>query len=92
MRKALPAGTASEIVLYPDTPHAVHADYRPSYREAAAKDGWARALAWFKKYGVAHGAMHSQIQKKHRCHRCCCRRCRANPPCAAPPMPAAREA
>jgi len=53
MRKALPAGTVSEIVLYPDTPHAFHADYRPSYREAAAKDGWARALAWFKKYGVA---------------------------------------
>ncbi len=53
MRKALPAGTASEIVLYPDTPHAFHADYRPSYREAAAKDGWTRALAWFKKYGVA---------------------------------------
>ena len=53
MRKALPAGTASEIVLYPDTPHGFHADYRPSYREAAAKDGWTRALAWFKKYGVA---------------------------------------
>jgi carboxymethylenebutenolidase len=53
MRKALPAGGPSEIVLYPDTPHAFHADYRASYREAAAKDGWARALAWFKKHGVA---------------------------------------
>lgn len=52
MRKALPAGTASEIILYPDTPHAFHADYRASYREAAAKDGWGRALAWFKKHGV----------------------------------------
>ncbi len=53
MRKALPAGGPSEIVVYPDAPHGFHADYRPSYREAAARDGWSRALAWFKKYGVA---------------------------------------
>ncbi len=43
----------SEFVGYPDTPHAFHADYRPSYRKAAADDGWARCLAWFKKQGVA---------------------------------------
>jgi carboxymethylenebutenolidase len=43
----------SEFVVYPDTPHAFHADYRPSYRKAAADDGWARGLAWFKKHGVA---------------------------------------
>ncbi len=43
----------SEFVVYPDTPHAFHADYRPSYRKAAADDGWARCLAWFKKQGVA---------------------------------------
>jgi carboxymethylenebutenolidase len=43
----------SEFVVYPDTPHAFHADYRPSYRKAAADDGWARCLAWFKKHGVA---------------------------------------
>jgi carboxymethylenebutenolidase len=43
----------SEIVIYPDTPHAFNADYRPSYRPEAAKDGWNRMLAWFKKYGVA---------------------------------------
>jgi carboxymethylenebutenolidase len=45
--------TRSEFVVYPDTPHAFHADYRPSYRKAAAEDGWARCLAWFKKHGVA---------------------------------------
>ncbi|MFG6455484.1 dienelactone hydrolase family protein [Roseateles sp. BYS96W] len=43
----------SEFVVYPDTPHAFHADYRPSYRKAAADDGWAKCLAWFKKQGVA---------------------------------------
>ena len=41
-----------EFVVYPDTPHAFYADYRPSYRKAAAEDGWARGLAWFKKHGV----------------------------------------
>jgi len=44
------AGKTAEFVLYPDAPHAFHADYRPSYRENAAKDAWARCLAWFKKY------------------------------------------
>jgi len=44
---------ACEFVVYPDTPHAFHADYRPSYRKAAAEDGWARCLAWFRKNGVA---------------------------------------
>lgn len=57
MRAALaaagtPAATASEIVVYPDTPHAFHADYRPSYRPEAAKDGWARCLAWFRNHGL----------------------------------------
>jgi carboxymethylenebutenolidase len=45
--------TKCEFVVYPDTPHAFYADYRPSYRKAAADDGWAKALAWFKKHGVA---------------------------------------
>ena len=54
MRKALKeAGSPSEIVLYPDTPHAFYADYRPSYRKGPAEDVWKRMLAWFKKYGVA---------------------------------------
>lgn len=54
MQSALKAAgnTASEIVLYPDTPHAFHADYRPSYRKQAAEDGWKRLLAWFKAHGV----------------------------------------
>jgi len=42
-----------EIHVYPDTPHAFFADYRPSYRKQAAEDGWKRMLAWFKKHGVA---------------------------------------
>jgi carboxymethylenebutenolidase len=44
------AGKTAEFILYPDAPHAFHADYRPSYRETPAKDAWARCLAWFKKY------------------------------------------
>jgi carboxymethylenebutenolidase len=53
MRTALKdAGKPSEIVLYPDTPHAFLADYRPSYRKTQAEDGWKRMLAWFKKYEV----------------------------------------
>lgn len=40
--------TKSEFVIYPDTPHAFNADYRPSYRKEAADDGWKRATAWFK--------------------------------------------
>jgi carboxymethylenebutenolidase len=43
------AAKASEFVMYPDAPHAFHADYRPSYRAAPAVDGWNRALAWFKQ-------------------------------------------
>ena len=47
------AAKASEFVIYPEAPHAFHADYRPSYREQPAKDGWTRMLAWFKQHGVA---------------------------------------
>jgi len=54
MREALKtAGKPSEIIVYPETPHGFHADYRPTYREEQAKDGWKRLLAWFKKNGVA---------------------------------------
>ena len=56
MRVALAAGSAaakaSRIVTYPDVPHAFHADYRASYREAAAKDGWKRLLDWLRDHGV----------------------------------------
>ena len=57
MKAALAAGNeaakASQFVVYPDTPHAFHADYRPSFRKGPAEDGWARTLAWFKTHGVA---------------------------------------
>src|SRR4029453_5562073 len=43
----------SEIVLYPDTPHGFHADYRPSYRAKEAMDGWKRLVEWYKKNGAA---------------------------------------
>lgn len=48
-----PAARASQFVVYPDAPHAFHADYRASYRAAAAHDGWQRALAWFRANGVS---------------------------------------
>jgi carboxymethylenebutenolidase len=51
--KGSKAAKASEFVLYPQAPHAFHADYRPSYRKDAAEDGFVRALAWFKAKGVA---------------------------------------
>ncbi len=57
MKAALATGNASskasQFVVYPDAPHAFHADYRPSYRKEAAEDGWKRCLAWFKQHGVA---------------------------------------
>ncbi len=46
------AARGSEFVVYPQAPHAFHADYRPSYRKDAAEDGFARALEWFKGHGV----------------------------------------
>jgi len=54
MRAALAAAKQpSEIHMYPDAPHGFHADYRPSFREADAKDAWRRCLEWFRKNGVA---------------------------------------
>ena len=54
MRAALKASNSpSEIVVYPNTPHGFHADYRPSYRKEQAEDGWKRLREWFKRYGVA---------------------------------------
>jgi carboxymethylenebutenolidase len=46
------AGKTCKFVVYPGAAHGFNADYRPSYRPEAAKDGWARMLAWFKEYGV----------------------------------------
>ncbi len=57
MKEALAVGGAaakkSEFVVYPDAPHAFHADYRPSYRKGPAEDGWKNALAWFKANGLS---------------------------------------
>ncbi len=57
MKTALAAGNAasraSQFVVYPDAPHAFHADYRATFRKEAAEDGFKRALAWFKAHGVA---------------------------------------
>ena len=55
LAKAAPhnaAARASRIEVYPDAPHAFHADYRESYREGPAKDAWNKCIAWFKQYGV----------------------------------------
>ena len=48
-----PASKAAQFVVYPDAPHAFHADYRPSFRKEAAEDGFKRCLDWFKANGVA---------------------------------------
>ncbi|MDP2407896.1 MAG: dienelactone hydrolase family protein [Hydrogenophaga sp.] len=57
MKSVLAAGNAaakaSTFVVYPDAPHAFHADYRPSFRKEPAEDGWKRATDWFKQHGVA---------------------------------------
>ena len=57
MREALAKDgkMGSEIIVYPDAQHGFHADYRSSYNEADAKDGWTRLLAHFKKNGVGPG-------------------------------------
>ena len=40
------ADVDTAIVRYPGAEHGFHCDARPSYDEAAAKDGWARTLEW----------------------------------------------
>jgi carboxymethylenebutenolidase len=53
MRAELAKGPSkSEIVVYQDAGHGFHADYRPSYVEADAKDAWKRMLDWFAAHGV----------------------------------------
>lgn len=46
------AGGKSEIIVYPDAPHAFHADYRPSFRKEAAEDGWQKLKDWLARHGV----------------------------------------
>ena len=54
MRAALvKAGkTDCAINLYMDAQHGFFADYRASYNERDAKDGWKKMLAFFKAHGV----------------------------------------
>jgi carboxymethylenebutenolidase len=54
MRAALAkAGkTTSRIDVFADAQHGFNADYRDSYNEKDAKDGWQRMLAWFKANGA----------------------------------------
>lgn len=53
MRDRLKSSSSkSQIIVYPDAPHAFFADYRSSYRESDAKQGWQRLQAWFKQHGV----------------------------------------
>lgn len=56
-REALAKGNAaskgSELKVFPNSGHAFFADYRSSYVEADAKEGWTLALNWFRKHGVA---------------------------------------
>ncbi len=52
MRDRLKSSSSrSEIIVYSNAPHAFFADYRPSYREKEANDGWQRLQAWFKQHG-----------------------------------------
>lgn len=53
LKAALGPATKSQFKVYLDAPHAFFADYRPSYREADAKDAWQRLQDWFKANGVA---------------------------------------
>jgi carboxymethylenebutenolidase len=39
----------STIHVFAGADHGFFADYRPSYNEAAAKQGWAEAVAWFRR-------------------------------------------
>jgi len=54
MKKALAAAgnTTARIDVFADAQHGFNADYRPSYNETDAKEGWARMLAWFEENGV----------------------------------------
>jgi len=53
MRKQLHSSQSkSEIIVYPDAPHAFFADYRPSYHEKEAQDGWKHLQVWFKQHGI----------------------------------------
>ncbi len=44
------AARHSGVHIYPEAGHAFFADYRATYREAAATDGWRRCIAWLQEH------------------------------------------
>jgi carboxymethylenebutenolidase len=44
------AAKASSIHIYPDAGHAFFADYRPSYHQESAEEGWMGAVDFFKAH------------------------------------------
>ena len=54
MEAALAQGSSkSKFVVFENSGHAFHADYRPTFNEADAKKGWQLCLDWFRQHGVA---------------------------------------
>ena len=47
---AKPGNPNVEMVVYPNAGHAFHADYRPSYRPAAAAAAWEKCLQFFARH------------------------------------------
>jgi carboxymethylenebutenolidase len=43
-------GKTHKLHMYPGCGHGFHCDGRASYRHEAAKDAWAKTIAWFDKY------------------------------------------
>lgn len=50
MKAGIPADC--KIVVFPDAGHGFHADYRASYDEKAATEGWNLLLDWLRNHGV----------------------------------------
>lgn len=54
MEEVLAQGKSqSKFVIFENSGHAFHADYRPTFNEADAKKGWQLCLDWFLQHGVA---------------------------------------
>ena len=50
---AADAAPPTEIFRYPGAGHGFNCDARPSYDEAAARDAWARCVAWLREHLAA---------------------------------------
>jgi carboxymethylenebutenolidase len=51
MKVALTAANSrSQITVFAGADHGFMADYRPSYSQTAAEEGWKQGLAWFKRW------------------------------------------